>query len=87
MSREAFLAAGICFVVGTALAVTARLWINYRYIRKRFKVDDGVYLFNTLRSRILKTSPAVAVTAIFFHAATFALYDIILGRIFMKLIR
>ncbi|KAL3445435.1 hypothetical protein BJX65DRAFT_309901 [Aspergillus insuetus] len=61
MSREAFLAVGICFVVSTALAVTARLWINYRYIRKRFKVDD-----------------AVAVTAIFFHAAIFALYDIIL---------
>jgi hypothetical protein len=44
MSREAFLAVGVCFVVGTSLGVTARLWINYRYIRKRFKMDDGVSL-------------------------------------------
>ncbi|KAL4861665.1 hypothetical protein BDV12DRAFT_203788 [Aspergillus spectabilis] len=40
MSADTFLTVGICLVVATSLVVSARLWVNWRYVRRKVLLDD-----------------------------------------------
>ncbi|KAL4925062.1 uncharacterized protein BDV17DRAFT_294877 [Aspergillus undulatus] len=40
MSADTFLTVGICLVVASSLVVSARVWVNWKYVRRKLHIDD-----------------------------------------------